>query len=124
MPKFVIERDIPGAGNLSAATTDASNIIVEVPEPGGGSHVHVRFYLSNGTLYSQRQDEASPGTRVVDNIQSMNFKYWQSFGAFRTELVSGFENATDVEILLVTARNGVSTSTSALVGMRNSNGLL
>ncbi len=109
------------AGNLVNLTSGTNAIIVETIEAGGGSRLQIRFHVSNGILYGQRQEQTAPGSAILENVQSLSFKYFQVFGDSRTELLSGYDVATDVEFRLTLLRNGISTATVALVGMRNAN---
>ena len=109
------------AGNLLNLTSGANAIIVDTLDAGGAPRVQIRFHVSNGVLYGQREEQAAPGVAIADGIQSLTFRYFQVFGAGRTELLTGLEDATDVEIHLTILRNGMTTTTVGLVGMRNAN---
>jgi Tfp pilus assembly protein PilW len=106
------------SGTLSGQASGANQMIVRMPEPSEGSadSVEARFHLSGGTLYYQRSDQSSPGTTIGSYVTALTFRYFTSDG---TEVAADPETATRVEIALTVTRSGISTTTRALVTLRN-----
>lgn len=101
------------------SVSNADQVIVRVPEPGGGSQVEVRLHVLNGVLYAQRSDENSPGRALITGVRSAGFAYYVTSGTVRASSGGNPPAATEVEIALTANRESWSTTVRTLVTMRN-----
>lgn len=109
------------AANFAVKVSDASQVIVEVPEPTGSAQttVEVRFYLSNGVLYAQRADVATAGVALETGVQNVEFRYFRTANGVRATSDSAPQQATEVQLTVTAASGAISTRLSTLVSMRN-----
>jgi hypothetical protein len=109
--------------NFGANTaSSAGQVIVRVPEPGGSANpdVEMRFHLSNGTLYAQRDDQTAPGTALMTGVQSLTFNDFQSITGTSVAMDGTPQQASAVQIRITAVRGSAVTPVETLVTMRNS----
>lgn len=124
-------RVVDSTSSFGNASSGADQLIIEVPEPTGTNPatVLIRFYVSNGTFYKQRADQAAPGTPLLDNVTSVTYRYFYNVGGTRAELPATlFGTATmigsgrEVEATLVVNEGGSTVRDVAAILLRNVSG--
>jgi hypothetical protein len=102
-------------------TSDASQVIVKVPEPEGAATdwMEVRVHRSGTVLYAQRADQAAPGTSLLTGVAALSFNYFSVVGATRTQVAGAPATADEVQVTLTTLRESSYTKVSTLVNLRN-----
>jgi prepilin-type N-terminal cleavage/methylation domain-containing protein len=111
----------PSANFGGSAPSNASQMIVQIPEPTGAasSKVEVRYYLSGGTLYQQRADQAAPGTALVTHVDSLAFNYFKYSIGVRTAVDSTPGTANAFLVTLTLTNEKIQAHASELVVLRN-----
>jgi prepilin-type N-terminal cleavage/methylation domain-containing protein len=107
--------------NFPVKVSNASQVIVEVPEPTGSASttVQVRFYASDGVFYAQRSDVAGAGVGLERNVQSVAFNYFRTNNGARSAVDSAPDQATEIQITLTANSGAINTRLSSLVALRN-----
>jgi type II secretory pathway component PulJ len=106
------------ANFATAPTSGPTQVIVKLPQAGGGI-IEVRYHLSNGTLYSQREDETAPGTARLTEVDSLSLSYYQTVGSVRSAADSSPGDATEIRFYVTATRGSATTPVEALVALRN-----
>jgi Tfp pilus assembly protein PilW len=112
--------------NFSAAPdSTASQIIVSVPQPNATGTDHIRFYVSSGTLYAQRNDDTGAGMALATGVQSLTINYYAttvvSSGTTNSSVDNAPASSTEVKITLVVKSGTVTTTEVTYVSLRNRN---
>lgn len=109
------------SGAFSSPVSNASQVIVRVPEPTGAGalQVEVRLHVSGGVLYAQRADQAAPGTALLSGVQSLRFEYFQTSGGTRSPVDASPADTTDIRITVTAAKGVAATSATTTVSLRN-----
>lgn len=107
--------------NFPVKVSNASQVIVEVPEPTGNSPatVEVRFYVSNGVFYAQRSDVAGAGVVLERGVQSVAFNYFRTINGVRSTADATPDQATEIQITVTASSGAINTRLSSLVALRN-----
>lgn len=113
---------VAASANFGGASSGLNQVVVEVPEPGGTTRGEIRFYLSGGTLYAQKQSEAAPGTALVTGVQALELKYYQTDSGTGIASVVAPALATEVDIKVTAKRDPAVTTVRAYVNLRNAIG--
>lgn len=110
------------SGTFSGQSSGLNQLIVEIPEPGAASRAEVRFYVANGRVYAQRNNEAAPGLLLIEGAQTLEFRYYQTDPGTGARNVAAPGSATEVEITLTAVRGPAVTTVKAYVNLRNAIG--
>lgn len=115
---------VSAAGTLAGKASGPDQVIVRVPEPGGGSQSEILFYRSgSGVLYFQRESDAAPGTPLVEGVRALAVHYFRTDiavgGAIRVPVDADPATATEAEVTLTVERPPAVTTVKAYVTLRN-----
>ncbi|HOJ23012.1 MAG TPA: type II secretion system protein [Armatimonadota bacterium] len=109
-------------GTFAGQSSGMHQLIVEVPEPGATSRAQVRFYIQDGNVYAQRQNVPSPGILLIEGVQALEFRYYQTDPGTGARPEVPPDQATEVEITLTAVRGPAVTTVKAYVNLRNAIG--
>ncbi|MCS6776139.1 MAG: hypothetical protein RMJ43_03125 [Chloroherpetonaceae bacterium] len=119
--RTIVARSLQARFPATARTSNARQIIVQVPEPAGAHNdtVEIRLHVSDGTLYAQRADEAPPGRALMTGVTAMAITYYRTVAGERVTADRAPGSATEVQILLRAQIAGVARSTNGYAVLRN-----
>lgn len=111
------------AGSLSGISSGAGQVVVRVPDPGGATQSDLLFYRSPaGAIYYLGQNDPAPGTKLLDNVQSLTFNYFQTTPSGTTVVDATPSQATEVMITMTAVSRPATTTVTAYVNLRNAIG--
>jgi type II secretory pathway pseudopilin PulG len=108
------------SGTINGKVSNASQIVVHVPESGSASADVVFYVDSAGTLYYQRDTDATP-TSMITGVKTISIHYFQTtttvsgtgtLSEANTEVAGAPASATEVQIALTVRSGGPKDTTN------------